>query len=348
MSTASINLYGLDRAGLAAALEPLGIEPYRARQVHAALYRRDDLDPRSWTDLPRDLRDAIADRFRIARPEIAARTSARDGTVKYALRLEDGALVEAVAIPDGDRMTFCLSSQVGCAFGCTFCMTARLGFRRHLQAGEIVGQLAALREESEVAGGAYNIVFMGMGEPLHNIQALEPALAILGDELGFGLGPRRVTVSTVGLPDRIRRLATFPSPPRLAVSLVAADQRLRETLMPVARRHPLDELAEAIRSYGRGRRDRPTLEVVMLAGVNDTPELAERLAAYAARCRAKVNLIEFNPTPELAWKPAPEERLQHFLRVLGARGVVGTVRRSRGRDAFAACGQLALLDPKSP
>ena len=348
MDTAPINLYGLDRAGLAAAFEPLGLEPYRVRQVHAALYRRDDLDPRSWTDLPRRLRETIASRFRVVRPEIAARTPARDGTVKYALRLEDGALVEAVAIPDSGRMTFCLSSQVGCAFGCTFCMTARLGFRRHLHAGEIVGQAAALRKETGVAGGAYNIVFMGMGEPLHNLAALEPALAILGDELGFGLGPRRVTVSTVGLPDRIRKLATFPAPPRLAVSLVAADQRVREELMPVARRHRLDELAEAVRSYGTGRRDRPTLEVVMLDGVNDTPELAERLAAFAGRCRAKVNLIEFNPTPELPWAPSPEERLQYFLRVLGRRGVVGTVRRSRGRDAFAACGQLALLDPKSP
>ncbi|RMF73628.1 MAG: 23S rRNA (adenine(2503)-C(2))-methyltransferase RlmN [Acidobacteria bacterium] len=338
------NLYGLDRQELAAALAPLGVAPYRVRQVHRALYRRDALAPEGWTDLPTSLRAAIAGRFRVVRPGIVGRTAASDGTVKYELGLEDGARVEAVAIPADGRMTFCISSQVGCAFGCAFCMTARLGFRRHLDTGEIVGQVAALRAETNVDQGAYNIVFMGMGEPLHNFDALERALRILGDDLGFALGPRRLTVSTVGLPDRIRALARVDPPPRLAVSLVSADPDVRASLMPVARRHSLDELAAAIRDYGADRRDRPTLEVVLLAGVNDTPEQAERLARYAAACRAKVNLIEFNPTPELPFAPASDDTIERFLGQLVRRGITATVRRSRGRDAFAACGQLAFLD----
>jgi 23S rRNA (adenine2503-C2)-methyltransferase len=341
---AATNLYGLDRSGLGEIVARLGQPAYRARQIHAHLYRRDALDANSWTDLPKELREALGTRFRIERPRIVERHPASDGTVKLVLSAPEGGRVEAVAIPADDRTTFCISSQVGCAFGCAFCMTAKLGFGRHLRAGEIVGQVAALIEETGVAAGSYNIVFMGMGEPLHNFHNVRAALGLLVDEDGFGLGPRRITVSTVGLPEKIAELRDAPGPPRLAVSLVAANQALRETLMPVAKRWSLDELAPAIRRFGEGRRDRPTLEVVMLDGVNDHPELAPELARYAQRAEAKVNLIEFNPTPALPYRPSSEARIDHFLRVLTDAGVVGTVRRSRGKDAFAACGQLAFLE----
>ncbi|NJN64873.1 MAG: 23S rRNA (adenine(2503)-C(2))-methyltransferase RlmN [Acidobacteria bacterium] len=340
----SPNLYGLDRAGLAAALLSFSIPGYRVRQVFSALYRRDALDPRTWSDLPVSLRESLADSFVIERPRIASRVRADDGTTKFALDLPGGGRVESVAIPADDRMTFCISSQVGCAFGCAFCMTAKLGFTRNLTAGEIAGQVAALIAETGVEHGEYNIVYMGMGEPLHNFDGVKGSLHLLFDELGFALGPKRVTVSTVGLPKQIRALASEPVPPRLAVSLVTADQALRESLMPVARKFKLDELCDAIRAFGEGKRERPTLEVVMLGGVNDAPSLAAPLAEYARRARAKVNLIEFNPTPELPYVPASEERIAHFLRVLTRAGVVGTVRRSRGKDAFAACGQLAFLE----
>ncbi|MDQ7088198.1 MAG: hypothetical protein Q9Q13_10235 [Acidobacteriota bacterium] len=181
-----------------------------------------------------------------------------------------------------------------------------------------------------------------MGEPLHNLQNVLESLKILSDELGPDLPPRRVTVSTVGLPPGIRALARLPRPPRLAVSLVTADEERRRELMPVARKYALEELAEAVREYGRGRRDRPTLEAVLLEGVNDRPQDARAMVALARAARAKVNLIEFNPTPELPFRPAPEERIEAFLRTLAQGGVVGTVRRSRGREVDGACGQLAF------
>ncbi|HHN74622.1 MAG TPA: 23S rRNA (adenine(2503)-C(2))-methyltransferase RlmN [Acidobacteria bacterium] len=342
MSADPTPLYGLDRQGLARALAPLKLPPYRVRQIFAALYRRDHLDPALWSDLPGALRSEIARRHVITRPRIADTHGAPDGTIKALVDLPGGDQVEAVAIPAPGRMTFCISSQVGCAFGCAFCMTARLGFQRHLSAGEIVGQVAALREATGTTGETFNIVFMGMGEPLHNLPNVLGALTILGDELGFDLAPRRITVSTVGLPDGIRALARLPRPPRLAVSLVTADEQRRRELMPVARKHSLAAIAEAVRDYGRHRRDRPTLEAVLLDGINDRPEDARAMVALARSARAKVNLIEFNPTPELPFRPTPEQRLEAFLRILSEGGVVGTVRRSRGREVDGACGQLAF------
>ncbi|RMG47226.1 MAG: 23S rRNA (adenine(2503)-C(2))-methyltransferase RlmN [Acidobacteria bacterium] len=340
--SAARNLYGSALAELGALVASLGEPPYRARQIFRAMYRRDALVPAGWSDLPAGLRRRLSERHVVRRPWVAGRRDAADGTRKYLLDLPAGGQVEAVAIPARERWTFCISSQIGCAFGCRFCMTARLGFTRHLTPGEIVGQVAALRADTGAPHGAYNIVFMGMGEPLHNLRGVMGALEILLHPLGFALRPRRITVSTVGLPDRIARLASLPEPPRLAVSLVTADPALRRELMPAARAVRLEDLAAAIRAYGAGRRDRPTLEVVMLAGVNDGPSHAAALARFARAARAKVNLIEFNPTPELPFRPSPEARVHGFLRSLSRAGVVGTVRRSRGRDIDAACGQLAF------
>ncbi|MCU0229993.1 MAG: 23S rRNA (adenine(2503)-C(2))-methyltransferase RlmN [Acidobacteria bacterium] len=338
-----INLYGLEEPALAELLAPLDPARFRARQVFSWLYGRGVTDITAWTDLSKSLRAALAARFSALPPRVASRHAAADGTIKFTLELPRGGRVEAVAIPADERMTFCISSQVGCGFGCAFCMTAKLGFTRNLDAGEIVGQVAALVAETATPPGEYNIVFMGMGEPLQNLENVLAALRLLTHERGFGLGPRRITVSTVGLPKGIRRLAQQPAVPRLAVSLVAADQELRSRLMPIARTVTLEELADAVREFGQGRRDEPTLECVMLDGVNDAPELAHELAKLARRAGAKVNLIEFNPTPALPFRPSSEARLELFLRVLSAAGVVGTVRRSRGKDAFAACGQLAFL-----
>ncbi len=338
-----VNLYGLEEEALAGLLAPLDPARFRSRQVFAWMYGRGVTDPTAWTDLPKALRTELAARYAALPPRIASRHAASDATTKYVIDLPRGGQVEAVAIPAEDRMTFCISSQVGCGFGCAFCMTAKLGFTRNLDAGEIVGQVAALLAETGTPAGEYNIVFMGMGEPLQNIESVLAALRILTHERGFGLGPRRITISTVGIPKGIRRLAQAAVVPRLAVSLVAADPEVRRSLMPIARSVTLDELADAVLEFGRGRRDEPTLECVMLDGVNDAPELAHKLAKLARRAGAKVNLIEFNPTPALPYRPSPEARLEYFLRVLSEAGVVGTVRRSRGKDAFAACGQLAFL-----
>jgi len=340
------NLYGLLPEALAARLAPLDPRPFRARQVFAWMHRHDVLDPAAWTNLPLRLREVIATRFRVERPRVATAARAKDGTVKAVLDLPGGGRVEAVAMPGDDHDTFCLSSQVGCAFGCAFCMTGRLGFERHLSSGEIVGQVATLREATGLGRGVLNLVLMGMGEPLHNLDAVLPALAVLVHEQGFGIPPRRITVSTVGLPGGIRRLAAEGPPVRLAVSLVSARQATRERLMPAARRYPLDELAEAIRAFGAGGRHRPTLEVVLLRDVNDSPAEIHELARFARRTGSKVNLIEFNPVSGLPFAPSPEDRIERALRILSGAGVVATVRRSRGRDAAAACGQLAFLEGK--
>jgi 23S rRNA (adenine2503-C2)-methyltransferase len=341
------NLYGMTRDQLAEALRPLDPAAYRARQVFAALYQRDALDPATWTEFPAALRRAVKDQFAIRRPTIARRAAAADGTLKTTLDLPPGDQVEAVSIPEAERRTFCISSQVGCAFGCAFCMTARLGFQRSLSAGEIVGQFAALASETSAPRGGVNVVFMGMGEPLHNFDAVLQAIELLTDPNGFGLSGRRITVSTVGLAHRIREMAERRVSARLAVSLVAADEALRAELTPRVKRWPLAELAAALRMFGKGRRERPTLEVVLLRDVNDAPRLAQALAAYARQAHAKVNLIEFNPAPALPYQPAPEERIEMFLRVLAAARVPATVRRSRGRDAWAACGQLAFLGDRT-
>lgn len=336
------NLYGLDEEELSRIMAGLGLESYRARQVMNAIYHQDALEIEGWTVLPSAARRALAASHVVERPLVVETVESRDGTIKALLDLPAGGQVEAVAIPAGGRLTFCISSQAGCAFGCAFCMTAKLGFQRNLETGEIVGQVAALRSLTHAEPGRYNIVFMGMGEPLHNLTHVSRALALLTSPRAFALGPRRITVSTVGLPDGIDRLATLHPAPRLAVSLVAADQSLRERLMPVARKYSLEQLTAAIRRYGEGKRDRPTLEVVLLDGINDKRRHAEALVALARRAGAKVNLIEFNPTPELPFRPAREDRLDLFLSLLTEAGVAGTVRRSRGKDIAGACGQLAL------
>lgn len=348
MSTERPNLYGMDRDALAAALAAHDPAPFRARQAFRALYARDAVDVHAWTEFPAGLRASVAAAFDVRRPEVAARAHAADGTLKVTMELPGGGRVESVAIREPGRTTFCISSQVGCAYGCAFCMTARLGFGRHLEPGEIAGQVAALVRETGVPPGGYNVVYMGMGEPLHNFENVVASVGLLTAEEGFGLGPRRITVSTVGLARRIVELAEREVPARLAVSLVTADQALRAELMPVARKHPLPELAAAIRRFGDGKRDRPTLEVVLLDGVNDAPRHARELAAFAHEARAKVNLIEFNATPELPYRPSPEPVIQMFLTVLAKARVVGTVRRSRGKDAYAACGQLAFLESGTP
>ena len=341
------NLYGLHRAELAEALAAWSVPPYRADQLMRALYQRDALAPSSWTDLPVALREEIARAYTVERPRVAEQQRGPDGTLKALLDLPGGGRVEAVAMGSPKGLTFCISSQIGCAMGCAFCMTARLGYQRQLTPGEIVGQVAALEELTGCGRSDFNIVFMGMGEPLHNLEGVLGALRLLTDEDGFGLGPRRITVSTVGLVKGIERLAREPVVPRLSVSLITADPQQRAELMPIARRIGIEPLADAIRRFGEGRRDRPTLEVVLLRDVNDSERHARLVVRFAHEARAKVNLIPFNPTPELPFDAPSEERIDRFLEILSRAGVIGTVRRSRGRDIDAACGQLAFTRRRS-
>jgi 23S rRNA (adenine2503-C2)-methyltransferase len=273
----------------------------------------------------------------VPRPVLAARQASRDGTVKYLWRFADGAAVESVLIPEGRRRTLCVSSQAGCAFGCVFCATGRMGFGRHLAPWEIAAQVRELALEGG-AGKPSNVVFMGMGEPLHNWAAVDVALTILNDRRGLGLGARHLTVSTVGIVPGLRRLAQRPEQFRVALSLHSPFGDRRGTLMPVERKYPLAEVVRALAAFRR----RVTLEYVLIRGVNDRPDDARELARLARSLEGHVNLLPLHPggAPELV--PTAPGDIQAFAAQVRAGGANATVRRSRGLDIDAACGQLRV------
>jgi 23S rRNA (adenine2503-C2)-methyltransferase len=317
--------------------------PYRARQLRRWLYRRPVLDPEEMTDLPPAVRRDLAGHLWPFVVELEQR--ADDGaTIKWLFRTPDGSAIEAVLMGYADRTTLCISSQVGCALGCTFCATGQFGFERHLEAGEIVAQVAFaqayLRANGLTRGPSHvtNIVFMGMGEPLANYGHVRESIRRMVEDMGFS--PRRITVSTVGLVPGIRRLAEEPWPLNLAVSLHAADDALRSTLVPINRRYPLHEVEAACNEYFRRKRRRVSIEWTLIDGVNDTPDQADRLASIAGRLRAHVNVIPLNATPLTDDRPSPPSRVEAFAARLRGSAVNVTVRDTRGDDIEAACGQL--------
>jgi 23S rRNA (adenine2503-C2)-methyltransferase len=320
--------------------EGRGQPEYRVEQVRKWVYGTQVSSIEEMTNLPKKERDALAAAFRLEEPEVETVARSKDGTVKHLWKLRGGALVESVLIPAWDRLTLCLSSQAGCAMGCTFCATGWGGFARQLTAGEIVVQYrASLRWALEHDYGPItNVVYMGMGEPLANRKAVHPSLTILNQ--GFGLGARRITVSTVGVVPGIRELAARPEQFGLALSLHSPDEELRRELIPLEKRHPIPELMDALREFLASGGRRVTFEYVMIRDVNDAPELAPRLAELARDVRAFVNLIPFNPIPWQEWRASTPERIEHFRKVLSDAGVDVQVREPRGRDIDAACGQL--------
>lgn len=336
------NLFGLAQDALRERIGEIAPRPYHAGQIFRWIYARGVAEFASMTDLPRGLRAALEDRFRIRPPEVATVARSADGTSKYTLRLEDGELVETVRIPEARRLTICISSQVGCALGCRFCLTASMGLRRNLTPGEIVGQIWALRGRGDLPGGNFNVVLMGMGEPMHNLEAVMAAIAVLTHLDGFGLPWRRVTLSTAGHVAGIRQLAEYPSRPRLAVSLAATTDAQRDALMPINRRWPIRTLLEALREYPLRARERITFEYVLLDGVNDAPADAARLARLLHGIPAKVNLIRYNRTDQGEFAAPPEPRVRGFRDRLLDLGMPVSIRKRRGEDIFAACGQLAL------
>ncbi len=338
------NLYGMSRAELETLLETEGAPRYHGDQVFRWLYARRRFDPELFTDLPKALRAQLGRSARVHVPTISARASAPDGTVKYGVSLPGGGAVETVFMAQRDRITLCVSSQVGCALMCGFCLTARMGLIRHLTAGEIVGQVALIQEDQRLGDRPFNIVFMGMGEPLHNYDSVVAAFRLLVDPGGFAIAKRRITISTSGLAPAIERLAAEPSRPRLAVSLNATTDAARERIMPVNRKYPLARLLAACRHFAAKTGERFTFEYVLLAGVNDTDADVARLAKLLRANPAKLNLIPFNAVP--GWLPyrAPERsRIVAIRDRLLAMGLPVGIRWSRGAEARAACGQLALL-----
>ena len=316
------------------ALAADGLQPYRAEQLADWVYRKAVTDPAAMTNVPA----AVADRFDILTSLPVARADSTDGTVKLLLEYPDGQRVETVLIPTATRATVCLSTQTGCAMGCTFCASGAGGLGRNLTCGEILQQVIHLRQAT--GRRITSIVFMGMGEPLANYDATVAAVRALIDPKRFGLSARAVTVSTVGLPGRIHRLAKEDLPITLAISLHAPNDALRRQLVPTASAASIEQILSAAQEFFDARRREVTLEYVLLAGVNDTNVCAEALASLAQRLRCNVNLIRYNPVPSMPFAAPTPVAAKAFLERLRRRGVNAHLRRSRGADIAAACGQL--------
>jgi 23S rRNA (adenine2503-C2)-methyltransferase len=336
------DLAELERPALENALQERGYPRFRARQVFAWVHARGVADVYAMTDLPRAMRAALAADFSLETPHIASRERSSDGTEKFLLLLKDGRQIESVFIPDTPAMTFCISTQVGCAMACTFCLTGKMGLVRNITAGEIAGQVRLLAHALQLAGKPFNIVLMGMGEPLHNYDETMRALRIITDTHGLAVPARRITLSTVGLLPALERLAHEPVMPNLAISLHAPTDDLRRQLVPVTSKYGVDEIVAACRRFPLKRRSRITFEYVLLAGVNDSPDQARQLARLLADVKAKVNVIPLNAAAGIPFERPSDEAIDRFARILAERGISVSVRKSRGRDIRAACGQLIV------
>jgi 23S rRNA (adenine2503-C2)-methyltransferase len=336
-----VNLLGLDAAGLAAFFGTLGEKPFRARQLMQWVHQRREDQFTRMTDLARDLRAKLQLHAEVQAPAIVGDSTAADGTRKWLLKVDGANAVDAVFIPETARGTLCVSSQAGCVLDCAFCSTGKQGFNRNLSTAEIVGQLWLA---NRLLGGerpVTNVVLMGMGEPLLNLDNVIPALRLMLDDNAYGLSRRRVTVSTSGVIPGMDRLRG-ECPVALAVSLHAPDDALRDRLVPVNRKYPMRDLLKACERYlEKAPRDFITFEYVMLDGVNDSDAHARKLAGIAERVSCKFNLIPFNPFAQSGFERSPAERIRRFAEILQAKGVTVTTRKTRGDAIDAACGQLA-------
>lgn len=321
---------------------------FRVKQIREWMYRKGAGSFEVMTNLPAGLRQELTNRFDVALPEVRERTApAEDGSQKYLFTLRDGALIEAVYMPMGNRTTLCLSSQAGCAVGCTFCVTGYFGAGRNLTPSEMLGQSNVIRLEKNIPTERLNVVFMGMGEPLLNLEHVVTTLDVLYETIA----PRRITISTSGIIPGIEDLGRLPRRPNLAVSINAPDRERREEIMPITRKYPLEELMDALRHFPLDKGRDITAEYILLAGYNDSNDDAKRLARLLRGIHCKVNVIPFNPDPNLPdWMKRPGERdIDRFVDALVRNGTPVTVRRSKGRDIAAACGQLrGKTDRKRP
>jgi 23S rRNA (adenine2503-C2)-methyltransferase len=339
------SFYGLSRPRLAERLASLGVPGYRADQLYSWVYQKRARAAERMSNLPAALRRGLAAVCDLHLPAASVMKSRDETTHKFVLALADGARVESVSMRTPRRLTFCVSSQVGCALGCRFCATGLMGLQRNLRADEIVAQVVTMGDYLGWQDDRFNIVFMGMGEPLVNLDAVAEAVRILHDERGLNLGARRITISTSGIVPGIQKLAEMGLQVGLAVSLHATTDELREQLMPVNKRWPLAELLDTARAYGETVGRRVTLEYTLLGGVNDTPADADRLAGFARALPSKVNLIPYNPVPGLPWKRPTPEAVEAFAARLYPHAPAVTVRNTMGGEIWAACGQLGGLSP---
>lgn len=328
------------------------VPAYRRDQICEWVFQRRVQSFDAMTNLPASLRQHLAERYEMNPLTLARKQGSKDTTRKFLWKLSQGDYIESVLIPASpdlfgeraDRFTLCLSTQVGCAYGCKFCASGLEGWKRNLTSGEIVAQIMEVERHAEAK--VNNLVFMGMGEPLANYEQLMRALDIINSPWGLHLGARHITISTSGLAPQIRKLADDPRQIRLALSLHGATDEVRQQIMPVNRKYPLAELLDACAYYQDKKGKMMTLEYILIANVNDAPEQAVALAKHALRLRAKVNLIPYNKVEGLPWERPSEERIEQFLDILKSRKAPATVRREKGHDIDAACGQLRLKQLK--
>lgn len=337
-------IVGMELADLEAALG--AAEPkFRARQIYDAVYRQRITDPARISNLPKALRERLQSELPLGLPAIERYFDSTDGTRRYLLKLADGKTVETVWMPEGERSTICISSQVGCPVNCGFCLTALMGLERNLTAGEIVGQVLRVAADQGIEANVdrWNIVMMGQGEPLLNLANVLKACRILLDPEGVALAPRRVTLSTSGILPRIEELGREAVRPKLAISLNASTEEQRQELMPITRKYHLRDLIETCRAYPLRPWERLTFEYVLLRGVNDSDADARRIVKLLANLKAKVNLIALNPGPEIPFETPEPARVAAFQEIV-KRAMPCFVRKPRGLDVFAACGQLKRMD----
>jgi 23S rRNA (adenine2503-C2)-methyltransferase len=342
-----INLLDFTSEGLRAFFNDMGEKPFRAEQIMKWVYQQGVADFDEMTNLNKTLRTKLQAKCEIKAPEIAYQKLAEDGTIKFALKLEGGQEVETVLIPDGDRATLCVSSQVGCALECTFCSTGQQGFNRNLKVSEIIGQVwrvaTTIGLNNDTAKRPItNVVMMGMGEPLLNVKNVVPAMELMLDDLAFGLSKRRVTLSTSGVVPALDMLSDLIDV-ALAISLHAPDNALRDVLVPVNKKYPIEVFLASVRRYlakSNANQGKVTVEYVMLNGINDSTEQAHALAKVLTDTPCKINLIPFNPYPGSPYTCSSNSRIDRFSKVLMEYGLIVVVRRTRGDDIDAACGQL--------
>ena len=342
MPSMGANVFGMEAAEIQEVVSGLGEPAYRTKQIYGWLYKKRARGFAEMSDLGRRTRERLEAGHELRRPAVAQRQRSSDGTVKYLFRLDDGASVESVYIPEQRRRTICISTQAGCPLKCGFCLTGIAGYKRNLRAWEILGQAATVMDEAPEGPASWNVVMMGMGEPLLNLQPTLKALRILMDPEGFAVSPKKLTLSTVGILPALEELMREPVRPNLAISLHAPNSRLRSRLMPIEARYPMADVIAAARRYPIPRGGRVTYEYVLLGGVNDSAAHARELVGLLRDSRCKVNLIPLNPAPDIPFEPPSPRAVDTFCDILAAAHITVSVRRPRGQDISAACGQLRL------
>lgn len=337
----TVNVVGMAESALIALVKSLGESPYRATQIYDGLYRQRWTSWEQFSSLPKNLRIRLEKSIKLVLPQCYASAPSNDGSVKHTFLLDDGSLVESIYMPYSDRVTMCLSSQVGCSMGCAFCATGSMGMKRNLSAAELVGQvIVMLNTHSHSNNLPINLVFMGMGEPLHNLNQIMSAFSIFTDDKGLAIAPKHIILSTSGLVSGIRQLGTYTRRPRLAISLNATTDKCRSSIMPVNRVWNLNALMTALKQFPLGRNEYITIEYILLKNITDSLEDGQRLAYFAKQFPSKVNLIPFNSYKNSKFEPSSEKRIDQICAALVSRGVVTNVRRSRGQDVSGACGQM--------